>query len=38
MFPGRVRAMVLDGVVDPIAYDRGLAAALANGLTDTDLV
>jgi pimeloyl-ACP methyl ester carboxylesterase len=38
MFPGRVRAMALDGIVDPIAYNRGTAAALANGLTDTDLV
>lgn len=36
MFPGRVRAMVLDGIVDPVVYGRGLAAALANGLTDTD--
>jgi pimeloyl-ACP methyl ester carboxylesterase len=38
MFPGRVRAMALDGIVDPIPYNRGIAAALANGLTDTDLV
>jgi pimeloyl-ACP methyl ester carboxylesterase len=38
MFPGRVRAMALDGIVDPIPYNRGTAAALANGLTDTDLV
>jgi pimeloyl-ACP methyl ester carboxylesterase len=38
MFPGRVRAMALDGIVDPIPYKRGTAAALANGLTDTDLV
>jgi hypothetical protein len=30
--------MLLDGVVDPIPYNRGTAAALANGLTDTDLV
>jgi hypothetical protein len=30
--------MLLDGIVDPIPYNRGLAAALANGLTDTDLV
>jgi pimeloyl-ACP methyl ester carboxylesterase len=38
MFPGRVRAMALDGVVDPIPYNRGTEAALANGLTDTDAV
>ena len=38
MFPGRVRAMALDGIVDPIVYRHGTAAALANGLTDTDLV
>ena len=38
MFPGRVRAMALDGILDPIAYNRGTAAVLANGLTDTDLV
>ncbi|HVQ90120.1 MAG TPA: alpha/beta fold hydrolase [Mycobacteriales bacterium] len=38
MFPGRVRAMALDGVVDPIDYNGGTAAALAAGLTDADLV
>jgi pimeloyl-ACP methyl ester carboxylesterase len=38
MFPGRVRAMALDGIVDPIPYNRGTAAALASGLTDADLV
>jgi pimeloyl-ACP methyl ester carboxylesterase len=38
MFPGRVRAMALDGIVDPVVYRHGLAAALATGLTDTDLV
>jgi pimeloyl-ACP methyl ester carboxylesterase len=38
MFPTRVRAMALDGVVDPLAYGRGTAAALADGLTDADLV
>ncbi len=38
MFPGRVRAMALDGIVDPIVYRHGLAATLATGLTDTDLV
>jgi pimeloyl-ACP methyl ester carboxylesterase len=38
MFPDRVRAMALDGIVDPIPYNHGTAAALANGLSDTDLV
>ena len=38
MFPGRVRAMALDGIVDPVSYNRGTAAALADGLTDTDEV
>jgi pimeloyl-ACP methyl ester carboxylesterase len=38
MFPGRVRAMLLDGIVDPLAYNRGTAAALAASLTDTDEV
>ncbi len=38
MFPRRVRAMALDGIVDPIVYRHGLATALATGLTDTDLV
>jgi hypothetical protein len=33
-----VRAMALDGIVDPVVYRHGLAAALATGLTDTDLV
>ena len=38
MFPGRVRAMALDGIVDPAVFRHGLAAALADGLKDTDLV
>jgi pimeloyl-ACP methyl ester carboxylesterase len=38
LFPDRVRAMALDGIVDPIPYNRGTAAALAAGLTDADLV
>src|SRR4051794_24847404 len=38
MFPRRVRAMVLDGVLDPVAWTRGSAAALSSQLTDTDLV
>ena len=36
LFPSRVRAMVLDGVVDPLTYGRGTAAALADGLRDVD--
>ena len=31
MFPGRVRAMVLDGVVDPIAFTTSTEAGIANG-------
>ncbi len=38
MFPTRVRAMVLDGVVDPVAFTTSTEAQLANGVTDTDLV
>ena len=38
MFPDRVRAMALDGIVDPVVFRHGLAAVLATGLTDTDLV
>jgi pimeloyl-ACP methyl ester carboxylesterase len=38
MFPRRVRAMVLDGIVDPIRYTVGRAASLANTETDSDLV
>lgn len=30
MFPGRVRAMVLDGVVDPVAWTRSAEARIAN--------
>ena len=38
MFPRRVRAMVLDGVVDPVAFTTSTEAQVANGVTDTDLV
>ena len=38
LFPDRVRAMVLDGVVDPVAGTSGTEAALADGIADTDLV
>jgi pimeloyl-ACP methyl ester carboxylesterase len=36
MFPDRVRAMALDGVIDPVAYTSGTAAALASGLPSVD--
>jgi pimeloyl-ACP methyl ester carboxylesterase len=38
LFPRRVRAMALDGVVDPVAAAAGAEAVLASGLTDTDRV
>jgi pimeloyl-ACP methyl ester carboxylesterase len=38
LFPGRVRALALDGLVDPLASVRGTAATLAAGLTGTDEV
>lgn len=37
MFPGRVRAMVLDGVVDPIPTVAGIEPRVANNLSSTDL-
>jgi pimeloyl-ACP methyl ester carboxylesterase len=36
LFPRRVRAMVLDGVEDPVRYLAGTASALAQSFTDTD--
>jgi pimeloyl-ACP methyl ester carboxylesterase len=36
MFPRRVRAMALDGLIDPVASNAGMAAVLASGLADTD--
>ena len=36
MFPRRVRAMVLDGLVDPVAYTRGTEAGYANQLAYAD--
>jgi pimeloyl-ACP methyl ester carboxylesterase len=36
MFPGRVRAIVLDGLLDPVAGAAGTAATLSAGLTVTD--
>ena len=38
MFARRVRAMVLDGVVDPVAWTAGAEPAIANLRGDTDLV
>jgi len=38
MFPGRVRAMVLDGIVDPVAYVKGAEARLENGVSASDEV
>ncbi len=38
MFPSRVRAMVLDGLADPIAATGGTAAVLRAGLAGTDEV
>jgi pimeloyl-ACP methyl ester carboxylesterase len=30
MFPGRVRAMLIDGIVDPVPYSKGAEARVAN--------
>ena len=38
MFPGRVRAMVLDGVVDAVSYMRSKESFLENAVTPTDAV
>jgi pimeloyl-ACP methyl ester carboxylesterase len=38
MFPGRVRAMLLDSVVDPVPYSRGAEARVANQALGTDPV
>ncbi|HEX4307259.1 MAG TPA: alpha/beta hydrolase [Solirubrobacterales bacterium] len=38
LFPGRVRAMVLDGVVDPVAWAKGAEARLASGVAPSDEV
>ncbi|MBS1894806.1 MAG: alpha/beta fold hydrolase [Actinobacteria bacterium] len=38
LFPGRVRAMILDGVVDPIAWSKGAEARLTNGVSSSDEV
>jgi pimeloyl-ACP methyl ester carboxylesterase len=38
MFPDRVRAMAVDGIVDPVPYTTGREAFLANDTADADLV
>lgn len=38
LFPSRVRAMVLDGVVDPVKYAKSAEARTAGGLVSTDEV
>jgi pimeloyl-ACP methyl ester carboxylesterase len=38
LFPRRVRAMALDGVVDPVAATTSIEAVLASGSADTDRV
>ncbi len=38
MFPPRVRAMALDGVVDPVAFTTSVAASITSNIGDTDLV
>ena len=38
MFPRRVRAMVIDGVVDPVPFTKGAAAAVANNVVGSDRV
>jgi pimeloyl-ACP methyl ester carboxylesterase len=38
MYPDRVRAMVLDGIVDPVAYSRGAEARVARGVAPSDAV
>lgn len=38
MFPRRVRAMVLDGVIDPIAFTNGTAENVAKSIADAAVV
>jgi pimeloyl-ACP methyl ester carboxylesterase len=38
MFPGKVRAMAIDGVVDPVTYTRSSEAAVASNTFDSDRV
>ena len=38
LFPDRVRAMLLDGIVDPVAYTAGAESRTVNGVAFTDEV
>jgi len=38
LFPDRVRAMLLDGIVDSVAYTRSAEARVANSVSSTDAV
>ncbi|MFN8126337.1 MAG: alpha/beta hydrolase [Candidatus Nanopelagicales bacterium] len=38
LFPRKVRAMVLDGVVDPVAYSKNAESRIANGVSPSDEV
>ena len=38
MFPDRVRAMLIDGVVDPVRYSKCSEAYIAGGVASTDVV
>ncbi|MBS1843783.1 MAG: alpha/beta fold hydrolase, partial [Actinobacteria bacterium] len=38
LFPGRVRAMILDGVVDPVTWSKGAEARLAGVVSSSDEV
>ncbi len=38
MFPGHVRGMVLDGIVDPVSWTAGAEARVANAVSPTDAV
>jgi pimeloyl-ACP methyl ester carboxylesterase len=38
MFPGRVRAMMLDGIVDPVSYSKGAEARVARQASGGDEV
>ena len=38
MFPGRVRAMMLDGIVDPVSYSKGAEARVAGYVAGADEV
>lgn len=38
MFPGRIRAMMLDGIVDPVSYSKGAEARVAGQVAGNDEV